>query len=49
MCIRDRANSEGEMIDHIDKLEQSFGNKVMQNCEQNKMAEYFKKNSTLCL
>ena len=43
MCIRDRANSEGETFDHIDKLEQSVENKVVQNRLQKRQQVFLKR------
>ena len=36
------ANSEGEMFEHVDKLEQFVENKIVQNCVQKKITDYFK-------
>ena len=38
------ANSEGEMFEHVDKLEQFIENQVVQNSVQKKITDYFKKN-----
>ena len=37
-------NSEGEMFDYTNKLEQFVESKVVQNCVQKKITDYFKQN-----